>query len=150
MCEENPLIEIGDHDVNLLREHIGLFPRSGLSISLRAYLNSEISPFPAVPDDEKNTDDSGSVTGDKSGKDIVETDAPDQRLDAMIDGLEKSPMSLLCHRILGEYYLLLDEYENAVDTARGGLKLATGESQRTGLACQKYVVSDVWKNKSLA
>jgi len=114
-----------------------LFPDSGVSTSLKAYLYSEISPFPAVPDKESEAHDAASAYENKSRIDTAETVAPDQRLDAMIDGLEKSPTSLLCHRILGEYYLLLGEYENAVDTARSGLNLATGESQRTGLACQK-------------
>lgn len=52
--------------------------------------------------------------------------------------MEKSPTSVLCHRILGEYYLVLDEYENAVDTSRNGRKLVSAESQRTGLTYQKY------------
>ena len=151
---------IGDHDISLLREYIELFPSSGLAISLKAFLDSEISPFPAIPANEKDKEKEKKGKAkptppaekepeqdkkfeeerekEKEGKEAEEGDSSDRRLDAMIDGVEKSPNSVLCHRILSEYYLLLEEYENAVDISRGGIKFVTGESQRTGLACQKY------------
>ncbi|KAA8909787.1 hypothetical protein FN846DRAFT_941480 [Sphaerosporella brunnea] len=121
-----------DHDVNLLREYIEFFPDSGLAISLRAYLDSEICPFPTVPDAD-NAKGAQEIESSIHGTE----ETTDQRLDSMIDGTERSPTSVLCHRILAEYYLLLDEYENAVDVSRAGLKLLTAESQRTGLSCQK-------------
>lgn len=53
------------------------------------------------------------------------------------EGVEKSPASVICHRILGDYYLLLEEYESAVDVGRNGRKLVAAESQRSGLSLQK-------------
>ena len=115
-----------------MREYIEFFPKEGLAVSLRAFLDSEISPFPAPVKEDGEEDP---VVEEKS--DESDESAPDQRLDDMIDGVERSPKSVLCHRILGEYYLLLDEYENAVDISRIGRKLVAEESLRTGLSCQK-------------
>lgn len=45
---------------------------------------------------------------------------------------------MLCHRIVSEYYLLIEEYENTVNISRNGKKLIAAESLRTGLPFQKY------------
>lgn len=67
--------------MNVLREYIQFFPKSGLAKALSAYLESELSPFPTleeVGEDGKPTEKPvGSADDDKLA-------APDQRIDAMI------------------------------------------------------------------
>ncbi|EPS42388.1 hypothetical protein H072_3606 [Dactylellina haptotyla CBS 200.50] len=120
---------IGDYDVSTLRNYVDLFPNSGLATVLRAYLDSEISPFPAI-EAEEDEEDEGGVS-------LIQEIGPDERLDFIIDGLERDKSSVLGHRILGEYYLLLSEYENAVDTCRKGLTAAARQSYISGLKLQK-------------
>ncbi|KAI5789864.1 hypothetical protein FPQ18DRAFT_38049 [Pyronema domesticum] len=133
---------LGDHDVNILREYIEFFPDTGLAMSLKAFLNSEISPFPIVKE-EKKVEEADKDAKEKDAKEekpkepeLIE-DIIEERLNSMIDAVEKSKTSVLCHRILGEYYNLIEEYENAVDVARNAKKLIAFESIKTGLAFQK-------------
>jgi len=149
-----PNNRVGDHDVNVLREYIQFFPENGLAISLKAFLDSEISPFPVALEGDKTVEKPVAPGDEQPDNNTVDAAAPDQLLDDMIvrlaskqyegakliyiqDAVEKCPTSILCHRILGDYYLLLDEYENAVDTSRNGRKIVLAESHRTGLAFQK-------------
>jgi superkiller protein 3 len=85
------LTTIGDHDVNILREYIEFFPNTGLAMSLKAFLNSEISPFPTVKEEKKAEE------GDKDAKkkdakeekpkepELIE-DIIEERLNSMIVG----------------------------------------------------------------
>ncbi|KAK6533617.1 Superkiller protein 3, variant 2 [Orbilia ellipsospora] len=120
---------IGDYDVTVLRNYVDLFPNSGLAMILRAYLDSEISPFPAVETEEEEQDE--------GGVSLIQEIGPDERLDFIIDGLDREKSSVLGHRILGEYYLLLSEYENAVDTCRRGLTAVAKQTQISGLKLQR-------------
>jgi superkiller protein 3 len=45
--------------------------------------------------------------------------------------------SVLAHRLMGEYYLFLEEYESAVEIARKGLKFVASQTQKTGLKFQR-------------
>jgi superkiller protein 3 len=89
----------GEHDVNILREFIQLFPDLGLSLALKAYLDSELSPFPVKEEEnaEENAEEKEDTTG--SGKPLDDNMmAPDDKLDAMI----------VCHTSL-LYSILLTE-----------------------------------------
>jgi superkiller protein 3 len=77
-----PLRTAGDQDINLLREYVNFFPDSGLAISLRAYLDSEISPFPSIPDGEY--EEGSQEVEPSSTKGAEEDEITDQRLYAMI------------------------------------------------------------------
>jgi superkiller protein 3 len=70
------LISLGDHDVNLLREYIRFFPENGLTLTLKAYLDSPLSPFPVEIDNPEDSE------GDR--KDANESDIADTILDEMI------------------------------------------------------------------
>ncbi|KAJ6261829.1 hypothetical protein Dda_2628 [Drechslerella dactyloides] len=120
---------ISHYDVSLFRNYVELFPNAGLAAVLRAYLESEISPFPAPNPDELDEED--------GGVSLLEDIGPDERLDFIIDGLDKDKSSILGHRILAEYYLMMSEYENAVDTCRRGLTMITKQAQISGLKLQK-------------
>ncbi|KAK6349996.1 Superkiller protein 3 [Orbilia brochopaga] len=122
---------IGDYDVSLLRSYVDLFPNTGLATTLRAYLDSEISPFPAAESEDQDEEE--------GGVSLIQEIGPDERLDFIIDGLDRDKSSILGHRILGEYYLMLSEYENAVDTCRRGITTITKQSQICGLKLQRHL-----------
>lgn len=85
------LTTIGDHDVNILREYIEFFPDTGLAMSLKAFLNSEISPFPIVKE-EKKVEEADKDAKEKDAKEekpkepeLIE-DIIEERLNSMIVG----------------------------------------------------------------
>ncbi|KAL6721232.1 Superkiller protein 3 [Lecanora helva] len=99
-------------DVGLLREHILLFPDEGRSKVLRGYLESDLSPFSQHQAEPKDEDGDG-------GTSAILMSAED-RLLLMGEGFEESSSSPLAHRIMGQFYLYLEEYESAATTARRG------------------------------
>ncbi|KAI4263989.1 MAG: hypothetical protein L6R42_000897 [Xanthoria sp. 1 TBL-2021] len=117
---------IEDLDAGLLREYVEIFPEDGVAKVLRGYLDSEISAFPS-PTPEDDDDD------DARGKKSVTMTAED-RLILMTDGIEDSPASILALRIMTEYYLYLEEYETAVDTARKAQRELAISSRASGLS----------------
>ncbi|KAG4412970.1 hypothetical protein IFR04_013891 [Cadophora malorum] len=129
---------IRDLDVNVLREYYTFFPTAGLGQVLRGFMSSEISPFAPPPppvqkmettesdESEDDDDDGGGVAldGFLTGED---------RLLLMTDGISDSGKSILAHRLMGEYYQFLEEYESVVVLMRNGRRLIVEESNRTGL-----------------
>ncbi|KAL9127987.1 MAG: hypothetical protein Q9217_003248 [Psora testacea] len=130
--------EIEDLDFGLLREFVDLFPGEGLSKVLRGYLHSEITPFPRIATDRKDNIDCD---------DEEPTVTVEDRLIVMTEGIEDASKSILAHRLMGQYYLYLDEYESAVSTARAGLKCIIAESNVAGL---KFMHTYDAMNKILA
>lgn len=118
---------LDEWDAGILREYIAFFPENGLAKVLRAYMESEISPFPPQQSQEKPEVD---------GEDASQLLTAEDRLLMMVDGVQASPPSALAHRLMGDYYLYLDEYESAVDMARKGMELLTMEAQTSGLALE--------------
>lgn len=120
--------DIKEIDAGLLREFASLFPDEGLSKVLQGYLESDVSPFqqPQVSPnaDANDSDDSNQISAE-------------DRLILMNEGLTESPRSILAHRIMGLYYLYLEEYESAVDTARQGRERVQKESNISGLIFEK-------------
>ena len=113
--------EIEGIDGELLRDYISLFPHDGLSKVLRGYLESEVSPFTKI--EEKNEDDQA-----------LPPMAIEDRLILMTEGLEESRSSALCHRLMSELFLSLEEYDSAAAAARKAQELLTVESQLSGLS----------------
>ncbi|TKA24211.1 hypothetical protein B0A50_05975 [Salinomyces thailandicus] len=126
VLETRDLDDLHGLDVNILREYVTLFPSSGLAKALQAWLSSDLSPFPPP------------AKGDEDSEDIsppVDM-SPADRLVLMTEGLSKSEESPFAYRLVGDYYLHLEEHESAADTARSGLKIATSTSQKLGLSMQ--------------
>lgn len=115
---------LDEWDAGILREYVGFFPENGLAKVLRAYMESEISPIPKQQNGEKTEENS---------EDASPLQTAEDRLLMMIDGVQANPPSALAHRLMGDYYLYLDEYESAVDIARKGRNLLTMEAQISGL-----------------
>jgi superkiller protein 3 len=128
---------IQELDVNILREYCMAFPTSGLAQVLRGFLSSEISPFPKPPRPPAPTD----TTSDESEDDEdegggVSLDGPallEDRLLIMTDGMADSGKSILAHRLMGEYYHFLEEYESVVELMRNGRCLVMEEANKIGL-----------------
>lgn len=129
---------IQELDVNILRQYCSEFPTSGLAQVLRGFLSSEISPFPKPPppppvqkdtasdESEDDEDEGGGVSLD--GPALLE-----DRLFIMSEGMADSGKSILAHRLMGEYYQFLEEYESVVELMRNGRRLVTEEATRIGL-----------------
>lgn len=123
---------LAEWDVGILREYIEYFPENGLSKVLSGYLDSEISPF---------------ITPSETGKaDVADTGmetslTTEDRLLLITEGFEESPSSVLAHRIMGEYYLALEEFESAVDVSRKARTLVTAATQASGLNFQETLDS---------
>ncbi|KAL9602970.1 MAG: hypothetical protein Q9219_001495 [cf. Caloplaca sp. 3 TL-2023] len=127
ICLEWKDIErIEELDVGLLYEYIEFFPEDGLGKVLRGYLESEISVFPKLPQDEETEDD--------NRREETPMMTAEDRLILMADGAVDSSSSVLALRLMGEYYLYLEEYESAVETARKAQGQLTIDSRRSGLS----------------
>lgn len=116
--------ELSDLDCGLLTEYIVHFPDDGLSKVLRGYLESEINPFPET----KTT-----LEESQEDKDDLPMSSED-RLILMTEGLDESSMSLLSHRVMGEYFLYLGEPESAVAVSRQAKIQLQRESDISGLS----------------
>ena len=119
---------LADWDVKVLREYVEFFREDGLSKVLSAFLGSELSSFP-LEDLVEESDDADADTPVLSAED---------RLLLMTDGVEEKPESILAARLLGDYYLFLEEHESAVGISRAAIKLVEVEVRKTGLAFQEY------------
>ncbi|MCJ1388954.1 Superkiller protein 3 [Xylographa bjoerkii] len=117
---------IDAYDVGLLREYTELFPEDGLSKVLKAYLSSEISPFPQPP--PQTTDD--------NKDDEMAISTAEDRLLLMAEGAEESSRSVLSQRLMADYYTYLDEYASAVDSAKKAKEQISLETQVSGLEFQ--------------
>ena len=122
--EWNDIETVGEYDVGLLREFVELFAGNGLSRVLRAYLDCEISPF-QMPTTSINSD------GDAQGVGLETT--TEERLLQMTEGIEDSTTSILAKRIMGEYYLYLEEYGAAADVIRRAQTQLTIQENLAGL-----------------
>ncbi|KAH7382959.1 hypothetical protein BKA64DRAFT_173650 [Cadophora sp. MPI-SDFR-AT-0126] len=129
---------IRDMDVNVLREYYTFFPTAGLGQVLRGFLSSEISPFapPPPPVQKMETTESDESEDDDEDGGGVALDGfltGEDRLLLMTDGISDSGKSIFAHRLMGEYYQFLEEYESVVELMRNARRLIAEESNRTGL-----------------
>ena len=114
-------------DAGLLREYIELFPDDGLSKVLKGYLGSEISPFPMI---------SGTTQPGSDANDDTELMTAADRLLLMTEGLEESSKSVMSQRLMAEYYLYLEEFLSAFETAKRARDLIDLESHLSGFDFQ--------------
>jgi superkiller protein 3 len=123
---------LSEGDSSTLRDYTLLFPNDGLSKVLRGFFASHSYPVDStknvrsLPDDNDDSDAGG-----------VPLMSSDDALLLINEGLAEAKDSPLAHRIAGEYWLQLEEYESAVEIIRQGLKLCLLEGQKCGLKLQK-------------
>lgn len=118
---------LADWDVGILREFVEFFPDLGLSKVLQGYLQSETSPFPATVEPSKVDIDDVEKNGSLNAEDC---------LLLISEGFDESSSSVLAHRIIGEYYLFLEEFESAIDVSRKAQALVATAGQESGLTFQ--------------
>ncbi|KAI1339881.1 tetratricopeptide [Xylariaceae sp. FL0016] len=129
--------EIQDWDINVLNEYCSYFPDSDLYRVLTGYLTSDFSRFPKKPDPApvptQATNDADESEDDEEGgaptSVIPYTD--EDRLLMMTEGIA-STNSLLAHRVMGEYYQHLEDYESNVELMRKAMKVMVAETEKTG------------------
>ncbi|KAI9787609.1 MAG: Superkiller protein 3 [Geoglossum umbratile] len=126
---------VAEWDIGVLREYMTFFPENGLTKMLKGYLECEISPFPV----EIPAKDEGDGGEDENNDTAALPPSPEESLLLMAEGLSESPKSVLAHRLMGEYYLFLEEYESAVEVARKARKLVSVEVQKTGQSFQRNI-----------
>ena len=124
VLESRDFDDLRELDANVLREYMSLFPEEGLGKVLRGWMSSEVSPFPHV----KNTEEES----DEQRKQMSSED----RLILMTEGLARAEQSPFAYRLVGDFYLHLEEYETAADTARTGLKAVGSQCVKLGLTMQ--------------
>ena len=118
---------IEEWDVGLFCEYIAYFPADGLSKVLKGYIGSEVSPFSPA---------SIHLDTDKDRNDASEPVMAEDRLVLMIDGVTESSRSILSNRMMGEYFLYLEEYSSAVEAAKRARDMILVEAGNCGLSFQ--------------
>lgn len=133
VLEWHDIEEFSQWDRGFLEDFIEFFPEDDLSKVLRGFLGSEISPFPP-----KEPAKPGEQEGEKAENGNGENNelAAQDRLILMVEGLELSSTSIVAHRIMGELYQFLEEYESVVDVCRKGLRNLHDVIKRTGITLQ--------------
>lgn len=127
VLETRDFDNLQDLDANILREYVTLFPDSGLGSILKAWLNSELCPFPAPKKHEND-----------KAEDAEEPEAlsAEDRLAMMTEGITKAEHSPFAYRLACDYFLYLDEHQTVVETARSGLQILSAESSKLNLSLQ--------------
>ncbi|KAF3492188.1 superkiller protein 3 [Arthroderma uncinatum] len=124
-------------DVTLLRDFIDLFPDHGLSKVLKGFLNTDMSPFPP---EKKTKEEEEAAKKEGNAESEIQTMFEDHLL-LMAEGLEQATESVLAHRIMGEVYSHLEEFQTVVKVSRKGLAINADIRRNTGLKLQNTVDS---------
>ncbi|KZL78708.1 antiviral protein (tetratricopeptide) [Colletotrichum tofieldiae] len=128
--------EVKEWDVNMLRDYCSFFPETDLYKVITGFLTSSISPFPkptpAALEAEETEDESEDDEG--GGVSMVPLTEQDRIL-MMTEGITTSN-SLFAHRLMGEYYQHLEEYEITVELMRKSMEYLKAERTKTGMAFQ--------------
>ncbi|KAI8964188.1 TPR-like protein [Daldinia sp. FL1419] len=129
--------EIKDWDVNVLNEYCSFFPNSDLYRVLTGFMTSDLSPFPKkepeapAPVPTAEADDESSDDEDGGAPTSVVPYTDEDRLLMMTEGISTTN-SLLAHRLMGEYYQHLEEYESNVELMRKAMRIMVTETGKTG------------------
>ncbi|KAL2865839.1 SKI complex subunit tetratricopeptide repeat protein SKI3 [Aspergillus lucknowensis] len=128
-------------DRSFLEGFIEYFPEDDLTKILKGFLASDISPYPKEPTkpNKQETEKTGKIVkaekvenGNGENNEVAAQD----RLIMMVEGLEMASTSIVAHRIMGDLYLSLEEYESVVDVCRKGLQILQDVVRRTGINLQ--------------
>lgn len=127
VLETRDFDNLQDLDANILREYVSLFADSGLGRILKAWLSSELCPFPPPKQ----------PAGETSDKDEApEILTAEDRLAMMTEGVNKAENSPFAYRLACDYFLYLEENETVVETSRAGLQVLSNQSTKLSLSLQ--------------
>jgi superkiller protein 3 len=127
VLETRDFDNLQDLDANILREYVTLFADSGLGRILKAWLSSELCPFP--PPKKSEVDESK----DDEAPEIL---SAEDRLAMMTEGVNKSENSPFAYRLACDYFLYLDEHQTVVETSRAGLQVLSTQSTKLCMSLQ--------------
>lgn len=120
--ESRDLDNLQELDINDLYEYIKYFPGDGLARVMHAWLSSDLSPF--------------QTSKEQLEDEPIEQLTAEDRLLTITEGLSRSDKSPFASRLAADFYLSLDEYETAIQTARNGLQALSVESRKFGMTLQ--------------
>ncbi|QIX00468.1 hypothetical protein AMS68_005985 [Peltaster fructicola] len=120
--ESRDLDNLQDLDLNDLLAYVKYFPNDGLARVIHAWLNSDLSPY-KIPETQ-------------SDEQPLEPLSAEDRLLMITEGLSRSERSPFASRLAADFFLSLDEYETAIQTARTGIQALASESQKLGMTLQ--------------
>lgn len=123
LIESKDAAEIEDYDFGLLRQFIGLFPRSPLMKLVRAYFE-----YMGVPLSEDEDEDVPAP---------LASDEADY-IDIMMEAFSSLGDSILAHRIVGGLYQQEADYENTIKVSESGLELVRRIEQNWGRTINQY------------
>ena len=126
VLETRDFDNLQDLDANILREYVTLFADSGLGRILKAWLSSELCPFPPPKKSEE----------EQSGDEVPEVLSAEDRLAMMTEGVNKSENSPFAYRLACDYFLYLDEHQTVVETSRAGLQVLFAQSTKLCMSLQ--------------
>ncbi|RPA79124.1 hypothetical protein BJ508DRAFT_143997 [Ascobolus immersus RN42] len=156
--------DLGQLDPNILRQYVKFFGNkgkrtTGLAYALEAFLESPLSPFPPIEEDEeddkkkKGKKDDETKEGEKPDESKSEEKAEEEAEDEPVEeddepasdpilrrlhqALEHGKTSAMVHRIAAMYFLSVNEYESAVDACRASTAIMRNNVNATGLKFQK-------------
>ncbi|KAI9376278.1 hypothetical protein BJX61DRAFT_417409 [Aspergillus egyptiacus] len=132
VLEWHDVEDFSQWDRTFLVDFIEFFPEDDLSKVLKGFLGSDISPFPQEPTRQNGREGEKAENGNGENNELAAQD----RLIMMVEGLEMSSTSIVAHRIMGELYLTLEEYESVVNVSRRGLENLQHAVKRTGISLQ--------------
>ncbi|GAB7332739.1 hypothetical protein MBLNU13_g04480t1 [Cladosporium sp. NU13] len=127
VLETRDFDNLQDLDANILREYVSLFADSGLGHILKAWLSSELCPFPPPKKSE------GESSENDEAPEIL---TAEDRLAMMTDGVNKAENSPFAYRLACDYFLYLEENETVVETSRAGLQVLSVQSTKLSLSLQ--------------
>jgi superkiller protein 3 len=127
VLETRDFDNLQDLDANILREYVTLFAESGLGRILKAWLSSELCPFPPPKksEEEQSKDD-----------EAPQVLSAEDRLAMMTEGVNKSENSPFAYRLACDYFLYLDEHQTVVETSRAGLQVLSTQSAKLSMSLQ--------------
>jgi len=127
VLETRDFDNLQDLDANILREYVTMFADSGLGRILKAWLSSELCPFPPPKksEEEQSKDD-----------EAPEVLSAEDRLAMMTEGVNKSENSPFAYRLACDYFLYLDEHQTVVETSRAGLQVLSAQSSKLSMSLQ--------------
>jgi superkiller protein 3 len=127
VLETRDFDNLQDLDANILREYVTMFADSGLGRILKAWLSSELCPFPPPKKSEEEE------SKDNEAPEIL---SAEDRLAMMTEGVNKSENSPFAYRLACDYFLYLDEHQTVVETSRAGLQVLSTQSTKLSMSLQ--------------
>jgi superkiller protein 3 len=125
VLETRDFDNLQDLDANILREYVSFFGDSAVGRTLKAWLSSELCPFPPPKKSEEEKSD-----------EAQEALTAEDRLAMMTEGVTKAENSPFAYRLACDYFLYLEEHETVVEASRAGLQVLSVQSVKLSLSLQ--------------